>query len=150
LDAFRDAMRPGGIPMFNTVYADAQHIYFVYNALLPVRREGYDYRAVLPGDRSEVVFTEYVPFDALPQVLDPPAGFVQSCNSTPFTATVGEGNPDAGAFSPTAGVETTQSNRSLRSLALLDPERRAKLSRDDLLEVKWDQRYDPRAAAFTR
>lgn len=150
LDAFRDAMRAGGIPMFNTVYADAEHVFYVYNALLPVRRDGYDYRTVLPGDRSEVIFSEYSAFDALPQVLDPPAGFVQSCNSTPFTATVGEGNPDPAAFSVTAGVERQQTNRSLRSLILLDPARKPRLSRAELLEMKWDQRYDRKAAVFTR
>ncbi len=150
LDEFRAAMRGGGIPMFNTIYADANHLFYVYNALLPVRREGFDYRTVLPGDRSEVVFTDYLPFDELPQVLDPAAGFVQSCNSSPFTATLGDDNPSPARFSATAAVETQESNRSLRSLTLLDPARKPQLTRGELLEMKWDQRYDARSAVYTR
>ncbi len=76
LDEWKEAMRIQGIPMFNTAYADRENIYYVYNALLPKRLPGFDYRTVLPGDRSDVVFQDYLPFDALPQVENPPSGFV--------------------------------------------------------------------------
>jgi len=77
------------VPMFNTVYADREHVFYVYNGLLGKRAPGFDYTRVLPGDRSDVIFRDYLAFDALPQVLDPPSGFVQSCNATltPSTAT---------------------------------------------------------------
>jgi acyl-homoserine lactone acylase PvdQ len=147
-DAWRAAMRVGGVPMFNAVYADPAHVFYVYNGLLGRRADGFDYTTVLPGDRSDVIFQDYLAFDELPQVLDPPSGFVQSCNATPFAATAGEGNPKPGDFAPTFGVETQQSNRAIRSLALLGTG--AKLSRDDFLRMKWDRAYDPSSKMFSR
>jgi acyl-homoserine-lactone acylase len=145
-DAWREAMRVGGVPMFNTVYADRAHVFYVYNGLLGRRAPGLDYTAVLPGDRSDVVFHDYLSFDELPQVLDPPSGFVQSCNATPFAATLGEGNPRPADFAPALGIETQQSNRALRSLALLGTGE--KLSRDDFLRMKWDRSYDPSSKMY--
>jgi acyl-homoserine-lactone acylase len=146
-DTWRAAMRVGGVPMFNTVYGDPAHVFYVYNGLLGRRAPGLDYAAVLPGDRNDVIFQDYLAFDELPQVLDPPSGFVQSCNATPFAATAGEGNPRPADFAPTFGIETAQSNRSLRSLALLGTG--AKLSREDFLGMKWDRGYDPSSQMFT-
>ena len=147
-EEWRAAMRVQGIPMFNTVYADKEHIFYVYNALLGKRpAAGFDYASVLPGDRSDVVFRDYLPFDELPQVLDPPAGFVQNCNASPFTATAGEGNPSRDRFPAAFGIETRQSNRSLRSLALLGTD--APLSRDDFLRMKWDRKYDPASRMYS-
>jgi hypothetical protein len=40
------------LPMFNYTYADADNIYYLYNALLPLRAEGYDWERHLPGDTS--------------------------------------------------------------------------------------------------
>lgn len=146
-EQWRDGMRVNGIPMFNTVFADASHIFYVYNAELPVRPEGVDYTRVLPGDRADLVFDRYLPFDELPQVLDPPSGFVQTCNATPFAATSGEGNPSAEKFSSTAGIETHQTNRALRTLALLGTDE--KISRDAFLRMKWDRAYDPDSKIYT-
>lgn len=147
-EAWRAAMRVAGVPMFNTVYADREHVFYVYNGLLGRRGPGFDYTKVLPGDRSDVIFQDYLPFDALPQVLDPPSGFVQSCNATPFAATKGEGNPRPADFPPMFGVETQQTNRALRSLALLGTDER--LSHEDFLRMKWDRAYDPSSAMFSR
>ncbi len=146
-EAWRAAMRVGGVPMFNTVYADREHVFYVYNGLLGRRAPGFDYTRVLPGDRSEVVFQDYLAFDALPQVLDPPSGFVQSCNGTPFAATSGEGNPRPEDFPPVLGVEAAQTNRARRSLALLGTGE--KLSREGFLKMKWDRAYDPSSAIFS-
>lgn len=146
-EAWRAAMRVGGVPMFNTVYADPAHVFYVYNGLLGRRAAGLDYTRVLPGDRSDVVFQDYLAFDELPQVRDPPSGFVFSCNSTPFAATAGEGNPRPGDFAPTFGIETASTNRQLRSIALVGTS--AKLSRDDFLRMKWDRAYDPSSKMFS-
>ncbi len=147
-DEWRAAMRIQGIPMFNTVYADKDHIFYVYNASLGKRPvTDFDYTSVLPGDRSDVVFQDYLPFDELPQVLDPPAGFLQNCNASPFAATAGEGNPLPERFAKSFGIETRQSNRSLRSLALLGGDK--PLSRADFLRMKWDRKYDPASRMYS-
>ncbi|MGB0384454.1 MAG: penicillin acylase family protein, partial [Ardenticatenaceae bacterium] len=118
--AWQDAMRIEGLPMFNVGYADREgNIYNLYNGLLPKRSPAYDWAQYLPGDTSETLWQDYLPFDELPQVLNPPSGFVQNCNSSPFQTTLGLGNPDAATYSPTLGIEETMSNRALRLLELL-------------------------------
>jgi acyl-homoserine lactone acylase PvdQ len=140
-------MRVQGIPMFNTVFADRDDVFYVYNALLPRRAPGHDYRAVLPGDRTDLVFHEYLSFDELPQVHDPPSGFVQTCNATPFAATAGAGNPSAADYPPEMGIELTQTNRALRSLAILG--QGGPLSRADFVKMKFDRKYDRASKMFT-
>ncbi|HEY2515878.1 MAG TPA: penicillin acylase family protein [Polyangiaceae bacterium] len=142
------AMAIQGIPMFNTTYADRESIAYVYNALLPLRKPGFDYRAVLPGDRSDVVFHDYLPFAKLPQVDNPPSGFVQNCNGTPFQTTTGEGNPNPDAYPPEMGVDRDVTNRTLRSLTLLG--RPGPISPEDFFRMKFDRFYDRRAAIYTK
>jgi len=118
-DEWQTAMREGVLPMFNAGYADKEgNIYYLYNALLPIRAEGYDWKQFLPGDTSETLWTEYLPFDDLPQVLNPASGFIQNGNSSPFQTTIGSENPDAADYSTTFGIETGMSNRGLRGLEL--------------------------------
>lgn len=136
---WKQAMRQQAIPMFNTVYADREHIFYVYNALLPVRPAGHDWQAVLPGNESALVWKDYLPFDGLPQVEDPPSGFVQTCNSTPWRTTTGEGNPRAESFDANLGIETNLTNRALRSLALFGGS--APITRDQFFQFKWDRSY---------
>lgn len=136
---WKQAMRQQAIPMFNTVYADREHVFYVYNALLPVRPAGHDWQAVLPGNEGALVWTDYLPFDGLPQVEDPPSGFVQTCNSTPWKTTTGEGNPRAEAYDANLGIETTMTNRALRSLALFGGA--APITRDQFFQSKWDRSY---------
>jgi acyl-homoserine lactone acylase PvdQ len=148
LGEFQDAMRLLGVPMFNTVYADRDHVYYVYNALLPDRAPGVDYTRVQRGDDPRTLWTRYLPFERLPQVLNPPSGFVLSCNSTPFSATAGAGNPRPEDYPETASIEREETNRSLRTLKLLAGD--GPISREAFLAMKWDRRYDPQAPIYPK
>jgi acyl-homoserine-lactone acylase len=143
LDEWKAAMRMVAVPMFNTVYADPDDVYFVYNAALPRRAPGHDYRAVLPGDDPAVVWSSYLPYDELPAVHNPPSGFVFSCNSSPFQATSGPGNPERARYPQELGIDDPMTNRAFRTLELL--EGGGPVSREALLELKWDRRYSRRA-----
>lgn len=119
LEEWQAAMRDGPLPMFNVGYADREgNVYYLYNGRLPLRAEGYDWQRYLPGNTSATLWTSYLDFEALPQVLNPPSGFIQNANNTPFHTTAGPGNPDPADYSPTLGIETHMSNRALRALAL--------------------------------
>jgi acyl-homoserine-lactone acylase len=82
-------MRMQQLPLFNTAYADRDgHIAYVYNSTLPVHATG-DYRfwqGVVPGDRSDLISDEIVPYDRIPKVIDPPTGWVQNSNDMPWTS----------------------------------------------------------------
>jgi acyl-homoserine-lactone acylase len=148
LEEWQAAMRVHALPMFHTVFADPQHIHYVYNALLYSRAPGHDYRAVLPGDRASLVSADYLPYDQLPQVTDPASGFVQACNSAPWVATVGPDAPARERFAIEHGIEDVVTNRTLRSLALLSGSE--PLTREAFHALKWDRRYAEGSAMVQR
>lgn len=138
---FEQAMRMQAIPCFNVGYADREgNIWYIYNARFPKRAEGYDWKKYLPGNTTETLWTEYIPFDALPMVKNPPSGFFQNCNGTPFkTSYIESENPQEANFSKTLGIETDMKNRGLRALELFGPD--AKITLEEFYRYKYDTRY---------
>lgn len=137
---WQDAMRLGQLPMFNAGYADKEgNIYYLYNGVIPIRDPAYDWSGYLPGDTSTTLWTEYLPFDALPQVLNPPSGFIQNANGTPFRTTLGAGNPDPSLYSPTLGIDTNISSRSLRMLELFGADE--SITPEEFVKYKFDMQY---------
>ena len=85
LAEWKDAMRMRARMTSNFTYADrAGNIYYVWNAALPQlpHAPGGDSTAV-PARETRQVWTRYVPYDSLPQVLNPPGGYVHNENNSP-------------------------------------------------------------------
>ena len=144
---WRDIMRTQGIPGTNFVYADAAgHIGMFYNARFPARAPGFDWKGVLPGDTSKALWTAYLPFDADPQVVDPKSGWVANSNNTPFIATGAGDNLDPKSFAPEMGIESFVTNRARRFEELFAAAP-ARISRTDLLRIKFDKAYSRNAWA---
>ncbi len=77
---FRDAARKFDVPSQNLVYADsAGHIGYQAPGRIPIRRTG-DGAWPVPGWDPAYEWTGFVPFDALPNVLDPRGGYVVTAN----------------------------------------------------------------------
>ena len=136
---FRKAMEIHALPMFNTGYADKDgNIFYIYNAKIPKRNEGYNWNELLAGDKQENIWTDYVPFDSLPQVLNPADGFLQNCNSNPYLAT---GNTDdvSKPLPGWTGIETHQTNRALRALETFGAD--SSISRGEFFNYKYDTQY---------
>ncbi len=89
LGEFETALARLQMPMFTVMYADADgHIMHVFGGRTPVRPEGkYDWSGIVPGDRSETLWTEVHPYAELPRVLDPESGWLQNANDPPWTTT---------------------------------------------------------------
>jgi penicillin amidase/acyl-homoserine-lactone acylase len=120
-EEFKAAMNMRAIHSFNTIYADKDGVIWgLYNAMLPNRTEGYDYKKYLPGDTPETMWDTYLPLDELPQLLNPANGFIQNNNSDPFHMTFGEENMRREDFSSTHGIETRITNRTMRALELFE------------------------------
>jgi acyl-homoserine-lactone acylase len=67
LDEFQSVISKLNLPDFNVVYADRDHhIYYVSNAKLPIRNSQYDWKNVLPGDTSAILWTQYHTYEELP------------------------------------------------------------------------------------
>ena len=78
---FRDALKEFVAPQQNMVYADVDgHIGFIAPARVPIRAKG-DGWMPAPGWSGDYEWTGFIPFDELPQVLDPPSGRVVSANN---------------------------------------------------------------------
>lgn len=145
-EEWKQAMQMRAIPSFNCCYADNEgNIYYLFNASLPIRANGYDWTQYLPGNTSETLWTEYIPFDDLPQVLNPPSGFVQNCNSTPFLTTTGEGNPDRTKYSTDFGIDPRITNRALRARELLGAD--DSITWDEFKKYKFDMAYSKQSDA---
>ena len=133
------------IPSTNFIYADeAGNIAYVYNAAIP-DRPGLDevqanWRGVLPGDRSELIWNGPVEYEEIPKLINPASGWLYNANNEPFTA-AGEGSDlDPADFSPVLGVERKQTNRSRRAYKLLSEA--SLLDRETLRRIKYDTAYE--------
>ena len=122
-EQFRVALSMQQLPFMNIVYADREgNIFYVYNGMIPRRDPNFDWSKPVDGSDPRTEWQGIHGFDELPQVLNPPSGFVQNCNSTPFTTT-DEGNPLPDAF-PAYMIEDKN-----------DDKRRAKRSREILRQL---------------
>ena len=139
LGEFKDAMRLMQIPMFNTMYADKLgNIFYVYNGLIPKRNEKYNYSDIVAGDKESLIWNSYYNFDELPQVTNPASGYLQNCNSTPYLATVGEGNPEK-VLPDNTGIESFQTNRAYRANELYGKD--LSITKKEFYEYKYDTYY---------
>jgi acyl-homoserine-lactone acylase len=130
------------IPSTNFIYADAEgNIAYVYNAAIPNRPEvaKVDWRSVLPGDTSDLIWQGAVDYNTLPRIVNPASGWLYNSNNTPFTAAGAGSDLDADAFSPVMGIELKQTNRSRRAYKLLSEA--GVLDRAALERIKYDTGY---------
>lgn len=88
---FRAAAADFAVPAQNLVYADRDgHIGYQAPGLVPIRQSGNDGTKPSAGWKRETDWTDtYVPFEALPNVLDPDEGFIVTANQ----AVIGPGYP---------------------------------------------------------
>ncbi len=90
LAEWKTAMKMRARVTSNFTYADrAGNIYFIWNASLPLLPHyPIDERSAIPAHGAKDVWSQYVPFDSLPQVLNPPGGYVQNENNSPHFTNV--------------------------------------------------------------
>jgi acyl-homoserine lactone acylase PvdQ len=135
-DQFKRGLSLQQFPIMNVIYADqAGNIFYLYNGLIPRRDPQFDWSKPLDGADPRTVWNGVHSIDELPQLFNPPSGYVQNCNSSPFT-TCDAGNPDRHKFPPYM-VEDKD-----------DDKRRAKISRQLLGEMKAVTFEDVERAAF--
>jgi acyl-homoserine-lactone acylase len=129
------------IPSTNFIYADkAGTIAYWYNASIPQRSKGPDWRGVLPGDRSDLIWHALAPYDSLPHYVNPASGFVFNSNNTPMVAAGKGSNLNAADFAPELGIETKMTNRGYRAEKLLDEP--GPIGRERLAAIKYDTGWE--------
>ena len=136
---FKQAMAKLSVPMFNTMYADRDgNIWYLYNGAIPIRDTKYDWSKPVDGSDPGTEWKGYHKLEELPQIFNPPAGWAQNCNATPFLATQeGNGNPDQSKF-PAYMVSENDNSRSRISRRVLSE--RPKFSFEDWSKAAFDRR----------
>ncbi len=128
------------VPTFNITYGDRDgHVMYLFNGTLPKRANGNlaYWAGVVPGDTSATLWTEVHPYEDLPKVIDPPAGWVQNTNDPPWTSTIPPLDPSQFA-AYTAGRDFTfRTSSSIRMLSAKD-----KLSVDEVVASKFSTRLE--------
>jgi penicillin amidase len=81
---FHEGLRRWTGPAQNVVYADVEgNIGYTLVGRVPVRAEGHDGRAPVPGWTGEYEWRGYVPFEDWPHVINPPEGTLITANAKP-------------------------------------------------------------------
>jgi len=80
-EEFRNLMKHVWGPAQNTVYADVDgNIGYVMAARVPIRKKGRG-QIPEPGDSDDYEWTGYIPFEQLPQALNPDSGLIVTANA---------------------------------------------------------------------
>jgi acyl-homoserine-lactone acylase len=88
LHEFQETLNMQQLPALNIGYADREgNVLFVYNGRIPVRTRAPDKRGMLPGDSSDAEWHMVHPIAELPQLLNPPGGYIQNTNNAPWYTT---------------------------------------------------------------
>ncbi|MFO7694852.1 MAG: penicillin acylase family protein [Vicinamibacterales bacterium] len=125
-------------PESNYTYADADgNILYLWNSRIPKRvQDGTDYDLDVPGGTKKYVWKELHPTRDLPQMLNPPGGYIQNANNPPWYVTLRQ--PLDPARYP---AYFERGELGLRPQLALDMvEAREKFSVDDLKRLKYDTR----------
>ena len=131
------------IPSTNFIYADKDgNIAYVYNAAIPDRPRDVEanWRGILPGDRSDLIWHGAVDYAEIPKLINPSSGWLYNSNNEPYTAAGEADDLDPADVSPVLGVELKQTNRSRRAWKLLSEA--GTLDREALRRIKYDTVYE--------
>ncbi len=143
LEEWLDAMRLQGIPRFHFVYADREdNIFFVDNGQIPDRRGDFDWTGAVPGLGSENCWQRFLPFDSLPQVLNPASGYVFNTNNSSFHCTDWADAPDStnrARYPDHAGFKRENNNRAWRFSELITS--RERFDFEQFKAVKFDDQF---------
>jgi len=125
----------------NTVFADSSGtIAYYHGNFVPRRDTRFDYNFPVDGSNPATDWQGLHTVDESISIVNPPNGWLQNCNSTPFTA-AGEYSPKPADF-PAYMAPDPERFRALHAINLLQPVQN--LTLDGLIELA----YDPYLPAF--
>lgn len=138
MEEFRAALGRLSIAYMNTMYADADgNIGYVYNSAVPRRDPGIDWRRPVDGSDPGTEWGEYHPLEDLPQVWNPPSGWLVNTNSSPMVATdpVTYARDDFPPYMIGSETDNARARSSRRVLGELEG-----ATFDDFAAAVWDTR----------
>lgn len=142
-ESFRKAMDIRTNSSNNTVYADRLgNIAYWHGNFMPKRDPSLDWDGLMDGTTSKTLWKDLHAQSELVHLLNPPEGWIQNCNSNPFTAT-GKGGPDSLSF-PFYMAPDPENYRGIHARRLFSGEQ--KFTPETLLKTA----FDPLMPAFEK
>jgi acyl-homoserine-lactone acylase len=119
---FQHALRYQARSTVNLTCADVDgNIGYVWLGRAARRPPGYDFTRPVPGNTSRTEWGPFYEFAALPQVINPEAGFVQNCNNSAWLVTPsGEIGRDFPPEMVPPTIASSRSGRPRRALEILE------------------------------
>jgi acyl-homoserine lactone acylase PvdQ len=112
----------------NTVYADADGtIAYYHGNFLPAKNYGIDYTQPVDGSDPETDWTGKEPVANCITLVNPSIGWIQNCNSTPFTA-AGPDSPIPDRYPPSTRLDE-ENYRGVHAIRLLNDAREMTLDK---------------------
>ena len=140
---FRDMMDIRTNSSNNTVYADAEgNIAYFHGNFIPKRDVRFDYTQPVDGSNPETDWQGLHPVDENILVKNPPNGWIQNCNSTPYTSAL-EYSPKREDY-PRYMSRDQENFRGVHAIQLLSAKRETGYSLDNLIALA----HDPYLPAF--
>jgi acyl-homoserine lactone acylase PvdQ len=125
----------------NTVYADAEgNIAYWHGNRIPIRDTAYNWNMAVDGSTSATAWKGYHKIDEIVHLINPPNGWLQNCNSTPFTV-AGVNSPLRKNY-PSYMAPDQENFRGINAVRVLDEENKYDL--DKVIKAG----YDTRLSAF--
>ena len=119
----------------NTVYADADGtIAYYHGNFIPKRNENFDYTKPVDGSNPNTDWQGLHDLEDNIMVLNPPNGWIQNCNSTPFTSAL-EYSPKKEDY-PAYMHSFPENYRGIHAIPLLT--KASDLTLDSLLDLAYD------------
>ena len=139
--SFQEVMKLNGNASNNTVFADTKgNTAYWHGNYMPKRSPKYDWNQPVDGSTSATEWQGFHGVNALVQVHNPASGFIQNCNSTPFTV-AGASSPAAAKY-PAYMAPDAENYRGLNAARVLSGKTRFTL--DTLIAAA----NDPHLTAF--
>ncbi|WP_242917876.1 acylase [Pontibacter liquoris] len=118
-----------------TVYADADgNIAYYHGNFFPVRDAAFDYTKPVDGSNPKTDWHGLHPLEETIRVINPPNGWIQNCNSTPFTS-AGEYSPKKEDY-PVYMGQSPENFRGIHAVRLL--KKAENLTLDKLIKLAYD------------
>ena len=119
----------------NTVYADSDgNIAYYHGNFIPRRDPSFDWNAPVDGSNPATEWQGLHPLDELITVLNPPNGWIQNTNNTPFSA-AGEYSPREEDY-PAYMANNPENPRGIHAIRVL--EGKTDFTIDSLIEAAYD------------
>lgn len=141
LDEFKEVMNIRANTSNNTVYADRDgNIAYWHGNFVPKRDSNYNWSKPVDGSISETQWKGLHAVEEIVHIINPSSGWIQNCNSTPFTSS-GLSSPLKMQY-PTYMAPDGENFRGLNAIRLLSSS--DKLNLEELIKIG----YEPTLEAF--